>query len=315
MRTESIPVIDIDSLQDPRTLGALDMACREWGFFQVTNHGIDDGVTKGLFNAMHDFFALPDSAKQAISRTAENPWGFFDRELTKNIQDWKQIYDYGPGDGERMQPQWPQEVPDFPEAIESFYQRSEELSFRLLAAISTNLGMSQDSLAASFRPEHSSFLRLNYYPVCPTPERPDGLAAPGEGHLGINHHTDAGALTVLLPDDQPGLEVFKDGAWHLVRQRPDALIINIGDIVQVWSNDSYHAALHRVVASSDIPRFSAPFFFNPAYRANYEPLPSTITADHPAHYRAINWGEFRAQRAAGDYADYGDEVQISHYQI
>ncbi len=117
-----------------------------------------------------------------------------------------------------------------------------------------------------------------------------------------------------MQDAQPGLEVFRNQRWHLVEPRADALVINIGDIVQVWSNDRYRASLHRVVADESAERFSAPFFFNPAYDMNYAPLPSSIDAQHPARYSAINWGEFREQRAAGDYADYGEEVQISDYR-
>jgi len=91
-------------------------------------------------------------------------------------------------------------------------------------------------------------------------------------------------------------------------------VVNIGDIVQVWSNDRYRAALHRVLANADAERFSAPFFLNPAYGACYAPLPTTVDARHPPAYRSINWGEFRALRAAGDYADCGEEIQISHYR-
>jgi isopenicillin N synthase-like dioxygenase len=166
-----------------------------------------------------------------------------------------------------------------------------------------------------FLPGHTSFLCLNYHPVCPAPARPAGMGTPTSGHLGVNHHTDSGAITVLLQDAQPGLEVFRGGAWHLVVPRRDALVVNIGDIVQVWSNDRYTAALHGVLASSSAERFSAPFFFNPAYETRYAPLPTTIDAAHPARYRSINWGEFRARRTQGDYPDYGEEVQIGHYRI
>jgi hypothetical protein len=58
-----------------------------------------------------------------------------------------------------------------------------------------------------------------------------------------------------------------------------------------------------------------PFFLNPSYQTNYAPLPAMIDEEHPARYRSINWGEFRSRRAAGDYADYGEEVQISQYQV
>ena len=63
--------------------------------------------------------------------------------------------------------------------------------------------------------------------------------------------------------------MFRDGRWHLVEPRRDALVVNIGDIVQVWSNDRYRAALHRVVANAEHERYSAPFFFNPSYDTSY----------------------------------------------
>jgi isopenicillin N synthase-like dioxygenase len=313
MSTRDIPVIDIADLDRAATLDALDAACREWGFFQVVNHGLEDGIVESLRREMRAFFALPGAIKREISRTETNPWGFFDHELTKNTLDWKEIFDYGPADGGEMVPQWPRAMPTFRHAVHAFYGACEALAFRLLAAVSVNLGMPAEHLSRHFENGHTSFLRLNYYPPCPTPERPDGLSTPRHGHLGLNHHTDAGALTLLLQDDQPGLEVYRYGAWRLVEPRRDALVINIGDIVQVWSNDRYIAALHRVIASAGAERFSAPFFFNPSYETDYAPLPTTVGADVPARYRAINWGEFRALRAAGDYADQGEEVQIDHY--
>lgn len=314
MSPTGVPVIDVSELNDPATLAALDAACRDWGFFQVVGHGVDRRVSDGLLAQMRSFFGLDAAQKRSVSRTAENPWGFYDQELTKNTRDWKEIFDYGPPEGAAV-PQWPRGRPEFQQAVQDFYGAAEKLSFELLAALSRNLGMPPDYLAEGFRSSHSSFLRLNYYPVCPAPARPQKLDIPVDGHLGINHHTDAGALTVLVQDRQPGLEVFRYGDWHLIEPCEDALVINIGDIVQVWSNDRYRAALHRVVASSEAERYSAPFFFNPAYVTDYAPLPSTVDPAHPARYRPINWGEFRAGRAAGDYADVGEEVQISDYRI
>jgi isopenicillin N synthase-like dioxygenase len=310
---QHIPVIDIGRLRDRATLEALNVACREWGFFQVVNHGIDQLAIAAVLTQARAFFSLPRQVKRAIARTANNSWGFYDQELTKNTRDWKEIFDYGPAEGEKL-PQWPEAMPEFRVTVLDYYAACEALAFRLLIALAANLGVTSNSLLAGFTPRHSSFLRLNYYPKCPEPERPADVRTPQAGHLGLNHHTDAGALTLLLQDDQSGLEVHRDGQWHLVEPRRDALVVNIGDIVQVWSNDRYQAALHRVLANSEAERFSVPFFFCPSYSADYAPLPTTVDATTPAHYRRINWGEFYALRAAGDYADYGEEVQISHYQ-
>ncbi len=313
--SHSVPVIDISRHDSAETLDALHRACRDWGFFQVENHGIDRSTTARLVQAMRNFFGQPVEARRRLLRTRDNPWGYYDNELTKNVRDWKEVYDYGPADGKHIMPQWPEGLPGFREAVEAYSAACEALAFRLLAALSTNLGLPADHLAQWFRGSHTSFLRLNHYPVCPAPAAPAGLGQAAAGHLGVNYHTDAGALTLLLQDEQPGLEVFHAGHWYGVEPRAHALVVNIGDIVQVWSNDLYKAALHRVVVSSEKPRFSAPWFFNPDYRTTYAPLPTMVDEVHPARYRAINWGEFRTRRADGDYADYGAEIQISDYEI
>jgi isopenicillin N synthase-like dioxygenase len=315
MPNSTVPVIDIERLDNPDTLEALDGACKDWGFFQVCNHGINVHTSDEMHHFMRAFFDQPQSLKQKITRNRDNPWGFYDRELTKNIRDWKQVFDFGPDDGQGLAPRWPIDLPGFKRAMEGYYSECEKLSHRLLAAISTNLGMPAEHLRQSFVPRHSSFLRLNYYPICPPGTVDADNATATDAPLGVNQHTDAGVLTVLAQDGQAGLEVQKDGEWHLVEAREDALVINIGDIVQVWSNDIYKAALHRAVTNPHHARFSAPFFFNPDYSATYAPLSSVLKSGQSARYREINWGEFRSLRADGDYADYGEEVQIEHYSI
>lgn len=303
----ALPVIDVARFERTVWYPALADACATWGCFQIVNHGVPAGVLEATLDAMRAFFALTESAKRRIERTRENAWGYFDRELTKNVRDWKEIFDVGPEASEGpmagSRPQWPEGVPGFREAVQAFYQAADGVAARLLEGISAGLGMPPGFLAAGFAPEHTSFLRLNYYPRCANPD----------AHLGISHHTDAGALTVLLADAQPGLQFLHDGTWHTVAPLPGALTINIGDIVQVWSNDRYVAPVHRVLASAAAERYSAPYFYNPSYDTDYAPLPGVIDERHPARYRPINWGGFRAGRAAGDYANHGEEIQISHF--
>jgi isopenicillin N synthase-like dioxygenase len=315
---DDIPSVDAARLpDDPEVLAQVDYALREWGCFYVTGFAAttmdDAAMIAALARQMRAFFALPDECKRAVERTEANTWGFYDRELTKNVVDAKQIYDVGPAYGDNR-PQWPAELPAFRPLVEAYYRACETLAFRLLSAVSLCLGMPEQHLRRAFD-GHTSFLRMNYYPRCPDAARPDAPTGSRDGRFGINHHTDAGAITLLLQDDdQPGLQVFRRGVWQMVPPLPGTLTVNIGDVVQVWSNDRYPAALHRVIASPDGERFSVPFFFNPSPAADYAPLPGACR-NEPPRYRAITWGEFRARRAAGDYADVGDEVQISDYRI
>lgn len=299
-----LPVIDIAEAERLHVHKAIDAACREWGVFQVVGHGIDMRLISALRRQMRALFGAPLAEKSAIARTAENPWGFYDRELTRHTRDWKQVYDYGPADGGDIVPQWPAGLPAFKPIVRSFYEACDALSLRLLRVMARNLGMPAESLDAHFRPAHTSFLRLNYYPKCPSPDR----------YLGVNPHTDSGAVTLLL-QERAGLEVLHRDAWWLVEPRSDALVVNLGDIMQVWSNDRYMAPLHRAFTNTAEDRFSAPFFFNPAYSTDYAPLPSAVDARHPPRYRPINWREFRSRRAAGDYANGGEYAQISQYSI
>jgi isopenicillin N synthase-like dioxygenase len=304
MDSRQVPLIDISDVERAPVQRAIDEACHDWGVFQVVGHGIDARLLAALRRQMRALFGAPLADKVAITRTAQNPWGYYDRELTRHTRDWKQVYDYGPADGGDIVPQWPAGLPAFKPIIREYYEACDALSLKLLRVMARNLGMPREFLDAYFRPAHTSFLRLNYYPRCPAPD----------GHLGVNSHTDSGALTLLL-QDQPGLEVLRRGEWRQVEPYPDALVVNLGDILQVWSNDRYVAPSHRAVVNAAVDRFSAPFFFNPTYATNYAPLPSTIDARNPARYRPINWREFRAQRTAGDYADAGKYMEISHYGI
>jgi len=306
---DNVPVIDIAELDSPASLAAIDRACREWGFFQVTGHGIEPALLRNIFEVSREFFDQPADEKRRIRRDADNPWGYYDKELTKNRRDWKEIYDFGPADGAMLKPRWPRGYLRlrFEPIVRAYYANCRTLALRLLSAMASNLGVNASCLVQGFDEAHTSFLRLNFYPRC-------ALAAADERPFGVGEHTDAGALTLLLQDDQAGLEVFRDGQWYLVEPTPGALVINVGDMIQVWSNDRYRAALHRVVTNPSRDRYSVPFFLSPSYDTTYAPLATTVTPERPARYRPIQWREFRGLRAAGDYADIGEEIQITHYR-
>ena len=130
---------------------------------------------------------------------------------------------------------------------------------------------------------------------------------------------------MAIRDTCPGLEIFvppdtaddADAApaaeWCEVPAVPGGIVVNIGDMVQVWSNDRFRAAMHRVRPMHGVERFSLPYFFNPSYRTDVEPITESI--DDPPRYATVNWGAFRQGRADGDFGDYGDEIQIAQFRI
>jgi isopenicillin N synthase-like dioxygenase len=332
MPAKRVPVIDIQPLasrsrRHDETVTAIGAACLKYGFFHITGHGIPSDLIERVWRKTKRFFALPLDAKQAVSRSKENARGWYNRELTKNTRDMKEVFDFGhsphpelPDDDPANRTQdgfnrWPEArlCPDFRPTMQEYFCACERVAFTLLEAIAESLGVPPDALTRDFVGRHTSFVRLNHYPRH-DPLRPERSAST-TGHLGVHHHTDAGALTVLLHDEVSALEINLDGQWMLVEPVIGALVVNIGDIVQVWSNDRYPAPVHRVRASTNRERYSLPFFFNPVYEAVYAPLAALTNEQAPPRYRPITWGDFRWKRQQGDYADYGSENQISDYRI
>jgi isopenicillin N synthase-like dioxygenase len=305
--SQIVPVIDLDNAPG-HCVEELASACAEWGFFQVINHGIDTHTITALQAASRAFFSLPLHTKRVVSRTMDNPFGYYDRELTKNLRDRKEIFDYAPGETTP----WPSAPSDFRSVLEVYAVASHRLALQLLALCCEGLGTGRDTLEHHFQQGHSSFLRLNHYPFS---DPLAGTDAPATGPFGISQHSDAGAITVLLQDEVAGLQVLREGSWIDVTPLAGSLTINIGDMLQVWSNDRYRAPLHRVQASIGVARYSAAYFCNPDYNTIVAPLASTVSKANTARYHPVSWAEFRRLRALGDYGDYGEEIQISRFRV
>ena len=324
-QADTLPVVDFQHLVAGgrvrrAAVDDLARAASTWGFFELRGHGVPPVHREKLFRVQRAFFALPGASKQALARTAENARGYNGAELTKNRRDAKELFDFGhkpdraaadDAPANRVADGWnqfPKDLPGFEDAVWRWYGYCETLAHMLLAAMGEALGRSEDALEAAFG-AHTSFLRLNHYPATADGAPPDAPDLP-DGSLGIHHHTDAGMLTLLVQEGDPGLQVRHDGAWHLVVPDDDAFVVNIGDMMQVFANDAFVAPEHRVLATRPGgTRQSAAFFFNPAYDAVIAPFAE------PPRYRAFTWAEFRGERAAGDYADVGEEVQIARYRI
>ncbi|KAH0459067.1 hypothetical protein IEQ34_011881 [Dendrobium chrysotoxum] len=321
-----IPVIDLSPIiagEEEAFSGLVaevGSACKNWGFFQVINHGIDGEVLERIHAAAREFFALPLEEKRRVRRGEDNPLGYYDAENTKNVRDWKEVFDFVTNEsaelpateepGEKrtdvFSNQWPEYPPEFRDVCQEYSKEVEKLAYKLLELISLSLGLSAKRLSSFFK-DDMNFIRLNHYPPCPEPQ----LA------LGVGRHKDGGALTILFQDDVGGLDVRRknDGEWVRVKPIQNSFIINVGDIIQVWSNDAYESVEHRVSVNSERERFSIPFFFNPAHYTNIKPLEELTSEENPARYEEYNWGQFFKARKNSNFKKLGKEnVQIYHFK-
>ncbi|CAL5333674.1 unnamed protein product [Camellia sinensis] len=266
------------------------------------------------------FFALSEEEKGKVKRDINNPLGYYDAEHTKNVRDWKQLFDlavenpavfpasHEPDDQEIVEyfNHLPENLPEFREACERYAENVKTLGFKLVELISLSLGLPENRLTGFFKEGHASFIRINHYPPWPSPDLV----------LGVGQHKDSGGITILAQDDVGGLEVKRktDGAWIRVQPIPDAFIVNLGDVMQAWTNEKYQCVEHRVVVNSDKERLSIGFFFNPAHHVNVESLSEFIDHLNPPKYRPYNYGKFFAARKVSNFKKLDVEnIQLTHF--
>ena len=313
MTKQQVPLIDLCAAEsDSKDLDLLDNACRDHGFFILSNHGIDREI-EAMWDASRRFFARSRDEKQQVSRTQTMPLGYYDRELTKRKRDLKEVFDYmrPKADGKNLN-QWPDDVA-FKAALSNFFEAASLVADRVLKLVFLALEERLDASQPQGDPATST-VQLNYYPT----QDPLDAAARSDvqplGDMALHHHTDPGILTLLLQDKTGGLQTLtKDQVWVDVPPRENSIVVNLGDVLQVWSNDQYRAAIHRVTPRSQDARFSTPYFFNPAADAMIQPRES-LAGDH-SHYHSFTWREYIKGRVDDNFTDLGvDDIQIDRFR-
>lgn len=327
---QHIPTIDLNTylragVESPgreALLSLLAVACEDHGFFLLSGHGCDE-LIETMFAQSQAFFALPHASKMSVYRDVENPLGYYDRELTKQKRDLKEVFDFKAGGHQSSnparQPRWPEDLAGFREALTEFFEQFTELSATTMRMILDALGMPaeriQHTMEAGFGDLHTSAARLNYYPAAdpvPQAERGDINAL---GDMALHHHTDPGAITLLIQDDHGGLQALsKSDGWIDVPPRRGSIVVNIGDVLQVWTNDRCTAGTHRVLpVRTQQGRFSTPFFFQPRFDAVIEPW---VGDGDTARYASFSWRDYIRGRVTDNFADLGvDDIQIERYRI
>uniref|UniRef100_A0A5B7B5B7 Putative leucoanthocyanidin dioxygenase-like isoform X1 n=1 Tax=Davidia involucrata TaxID=16924 RepID=A0A5B7B5B7_DAVIN len=293
----NIPLIDLadifageSSTLQPQTtiLSQVSEACREWGFFQVVNHGVSPELMDRAREVWREFFHLPMELKQFYANSPGTYEGYGSRLGVEKgaILDWSDYYflHYLPT-SLKDHNKWPSLPPSLREVIEEYSGQLVKLCGVLMKVLSINLGLEEEYLQNAFGGTNiGACLRVNFYPKCPQPDLT----------LGLSSHSDPGGMTLLLPDERvAGLQVRKDDNWITVKPTPHAFIVNVGDQIQVLSNAIYKSVEHRVIVNSDKERVSLAFFYNPKSDLLIEPAKELVTPEKPALYPAMTFDEYR----------------------
>ncbi|CAN6466226.1 unnamed protein product [Victoria cruziana] len=252
--TEDSPftVIDLQGLHGPNRaaiLNTIHETCKNDGFFLIKNHGIPDHVISEMLEVSRAFFRLPESERlknysEDTTKAVRLSTSFnVNKEMVASWRDYLRLHCYPLED---YLPDWPSQPPSFRQIAGEYCVWVRKLTLEMLEALSESLGLEPNHLNKALG-GHGQHMAINYYPPCPQPELTYGLP----------EHTDPNALTVLLQDDVPGLQVLKGGKWVRLNPIPKAFIVNIGDQIQVTKKSphllfSVNKILHKHIIYNPI---------------------------------------------------------------
>lgn len=313
MTSTDFPVFDLSRFEraGPAERVALgrqvDDICRGTGFLAISGHSVPQQVIDGVWSKARSFFDLSIEERQAARAPFPGyPYGYLGpgvEALAKSKghdtpPDLKESFNGGPlavppglTDPEALafcyaETIWPAKPDGFVEAWQAYYRAMEDLAARIMRVFAVALTLPEGFFDAAIDRPISALRALNY---------PETDAPPQPGQLRAGAHTDYGSLTILLP--QPGsggLQIFTpEGAWREVPPVPGAFVINIGDLMALWTNDRWVSTLHRVVSDGNpARRQSLAFFHQPNWDQDIVCIESCLEPGETARYAPVKSGPY-----------------------
>ncbi|CAJ1962093.1 unnamed protein product [Sphenostylis stenocarpa] len=280
--SQALPTINFKKLihgEDTELeLEKLNSACRDWGFFQLVEHGISPLVLKTLKDEVEGFFMLPleEKMKYKISPGDVEGYGTVIRPEDKQL-DWGDRLYFKTNPRSIRKPHL---LPQFPSSLrtilELYIEELQNLAMRLVGLLGKALKIEKREVDVF--EDGVQNMRMTYYPPCPQPELVMGLSA----------HSDASGITILNQiNGVNGLQIKKDGVWIPVNAISDALVVNIGDILEIMSNGGYKSVEHRATVNSEKERISVAMFYLPKFQSEIGPALSLTNPENPPLFKRI----------------------------
>ena len=252
---------------DSFSINILKEALAAHGFFSITDHGLSQDLIDKCYRCSKDFFDLNYETKNEYSSVGSKgargytPKGI-ETALGEKIADQKEFWHHGPIVDKNFDKKIPEnlsisELPDFNKNFDELYSELHKIGSRVLSVISLSLGLDKDFFTPWIEKGNSLLRSIHYPPV-------DGNTNPHRARA----HTDINLITLLIGAEEGGLEVLnKDGSWIKVEPSSNAIVCNIGDMMQLVTDKSLVSTTHRVIQDIEAkskPRYSIPFFLHPA---------------------------------------------------
>jgi isopenicillin N synthase-like dioxygenase len=290
---ETIPTLDLSRVdvgasERASFLRDLRAAARDVGFFYLAGHGIEDDLIHKVLALSRRFFALPSADKLAIEMVNSPHFRGYNRpgfEHTRGKPDWREQLDIGSEKSalpfDRSTPpwtrlqgpnQWPPALPELKPTLLAYQEKATALAVRVLRAFAAALDQPDDAFAPIYSPAPHQLLKLIRYPG----------RARDESDQGVGAHKDSDFVSILLQDQQAGLQVEGANGWIDAPPFPGTFVVNIGEILEMASNGYLRANVHRVVSPPPgVDRYSVAFFLGARLDATVPllPLPAHLAAE------------------------------------
>ncbi|KAK4796315.1 hypothetical protein SAY86_028641 [Trapa natans] len=272
----SVDLSDFDPAHRDRIREEIGRACRDWGAFHVTGHCVPSGLlerVKAIGRAFFEDFSMEEKLKYACDASSSATEGYGSRMLENDdvVLDWRDYFDHHTLPLSRRNPsRWPHHPPDYRQTMAEYSDQMSLLAQKLLGLISESLGLPTSCIEDAVG-EFYQNITISFYPPCPQPDLT----------LGLQTHSDMGAVTLLIQDQVGGLQVLKDGTWVAVKPVPDAVIVMLADQTEIITNGAYRSAEHRAITNSSRARLSLATFHDPAKSKKIFPAPEIVSSSSP----------------------------------
>ncbi|CAL5414994.1 unnamed protein product [Camellia sinensis] len=315
---EAIPTIDFslltsgDPVQRSKVIQDIGNACRDWGFFMVINHGVQEKLMDDMVKASKSFFDMSEEEKGEYngkqlfdpirSGTSFNVLvdkSLFWRDYLKvhvhphvNSPNKPACFSWSSGAVAVATDATDSEAEAKPgagdagaeaarEISQEYCKRARDVASELLKGISMSLGLEENYIDKAMEVEFGSqLLVVNFYPPCPQPE----LA------IGMPPHSDHGLLTLLIQNQLGGLQVLHNGKWVPINPLPNSILVNTGDHMEILTNGKYKSVVHRAMVNNKANRISIATSHGPPLDKVVSPAQELVDTDfHPIAYHGITY--------------------------
>ncbi|GAU21701.1 hypothetical protein TSUD_242730 [Trifolium subterraneum] len=309
---QQVPIIDLSKLlsEDSFEIEKLDHACKEWGFFQFSNfgvvleevklfardplrvshsirydlklinHGVNPSSVENVKIGVKEFLSLPMEEKKKFWQTPEDIEGFGQLFVVSENQklEWADLFFATTLPSYARNPRLFPNIPQpFRDNLDIYSLELKKVCITIIKYMEKALKVEPNEMLELFD-DITQSMRMNFYPPCPQPENV----------IGLNPHSDAAALTILLQANEiEGLQIRKDGQWISIKPLTDAFVINVGDILEMLTNGIYRSIEHRATVNMKKERISIAAFHRPQMSKVIGPTPSLVTSERPALFKTL----------------------------